>query len=92
MWKRLVLAGRLCYIGGRATGGSKSRGEVIGDHDAPKIWSAWDWDRGRYARRAAVVVLANCSNAFATVKSTAVLEEVANCMPALKLFVVKCYV
>ncbi|CAN0586600.1 unnamed protein product, partial [Laminaria digitata] len=30
------------------------------------------------------LVLTDCSNAFNTVKRTAVLEEVANCVPALR--------
>ncbi|CAN0523670.1 unnamed protein product, partial [Laminaria digitata] len=37
------------------------------------------------------LVLTDCSNAFNTVKRTAVLEEVANCAPALTLLVAKCY-
>ncbi|CAN0492541.1 unnamed protein product, partial [Laminaria digitata] len=37
------------------------------------------------------LVLADCSNAFNTVKRTAVLEEVANCVPALTPLVSKCY-
>ncbi|CAN0597399.1 unnamed protein product, partial [Laminaria digitata] len=37
------------------------------------------------------LVLTDCSNAFNTVKRTAVLEEVANCVPALTLLVAKCY-
>ncbi|CAN0389470.1 unnamed protein product, partial [Laminaria digitata] len=37
------------------------------------------------------LVLTDCSNAFDTVKRTAVLEEVANCVPALTPFVSKCY-
>ncbi|CAN0597640.1 unnamed protein product, partial [Laminaria digitata] len=37
------------------------------------------------------LVLTDCSNAFNTVKRTAVLEEVANCVPALTPLVAKCY-
>ncbi|CAN0595732.1 unnamed protein product, partial [Laminaria digitata] len=37
------------------------------------------------------LVLTDCSNAFNTVKRTAVLEEVANCVPALTPLVFKCY-
>ncbi|CAN0452726.1 unnamed protein product, partial [Laminaria digitata] len=37
------------------------------------------------------LVLTDCSNAFNTVKRTAVLEEVANCVPALTPLVSKCY-
>ncbi|CAN0580079.1 unnamed protein product, partial [Laminaria digitata] len=37
------------------------------------------------------LVLTDCSNAFNTVKRTAVLEEVANCVPALTPLVTKCY-
>ena len=37
------------------------------------------------------LVLTDCSNAFNTVKRKAVLGEAANCVPALTLFVTKCY-
>ena len=37
------------------------------------------------------LVLTDCSNAFNTVKRTAVLAEAANCVPALMPFVSKCY-
>ena len=37
------------------------------------------------------LVLTDCSNAFNTVKRTAVLVEAANCVPALTPFVAKCY-
>ncbi|CAN0095586.1 unnamed protein product, partial [Laminaria digitata] len=37
------------------------------------------------------LVLTDSSNAFHTVKRTAVLEEVANCVPALTPLVAKCY-
>ena len=37
------------------------------------------------------LVLTDCSNAFNTVKRTAVLEEVANCVPALTPFVAQYY-
>ncbi|CAN0588491.1 unnamed protein product, partial [Laminaria digitata] len=37
------------------------------------------------------LVLTDCSNAFNTVKRTVVLEEVANCVPALTPLVSKCY-
>ncbi|CAN0286361.1 unnamed protein product, partial [Laminaria digitata] len=37
------------------------------------------------------LVLTDCSNVFNTVKRTAVLEEVANCVPALTPLVSKCY-
>ncbi|CAN0187889.1 unnamed protein product, partial [Laminaria digitata] len=37
------------------------------------------------------VVLTDCPNAFNTVKRTAVLEEAANCVPALTPSVAKCY-
>ena len=37
------------------------------------------------------LVLTDCSNAFNTVKRKAVLAEAANCVPALTLFVAKCY-
>ncbi|CAN0586918.1 unnamed protein product, partial [Laminaria digitata] len=37
------------------------------------------------------LVLTDCSNAFNTVKRTGVLEEVANCVPALTPLVAKCY-
>ena len=37
------------------------------------------------------LVLTDCSNAFNTVKRTAVLEEVAKCVPALTPLVAKCY-
>ncbi|CAN0517664.1 unnamed protein product, partial [Laminaria digitata] len=36
------------------------------------------------------LVLTDCSNAFNTVNRTAVLEEVANCVPALTPLVAKC--
>ncbi|CAN0580759.1 unnamed protein product [Laminaria digitata] len=36
------------------------------------------------------LILTDCSNAFNTVKRTAVLEEVANCVPALTPLVSKC--
>ena len=37
------------------------------------------------------LILTDCSNAFNTVKRTAVLEEAATCVPALTPFVAKCY-
>ncbi|CAN0554696.1 unnamed protein product, partial [Laminaria digitata] len=37
------------------------------------------------------LVRTDCSNAFNTVKRTAVLKEVANCVPAPKPLVAKCY-
>ena len=37
------------------------------------------------------LVLTDCSNAFNSVKKTAVLAEEANCVPALTPFVEKCY-
>ena len=37
------------------------------------------------------LVLTDCCNAFNTVSRTAVLAEVANCMPALTPLVAKCY-
>ena len=37
------------------------------------------------------LVITDCSNALNTVKRTAVLAEVANCVPALTPFVAKCY-
>ena len=37
------------------------------------------------------LVITDCSNAFNTVNRTAVLAEVANCVPALTPFVAKCY-
>ena len=37
------------------------------------------------------LILTNCSNAFNTVKRTAILAEAATCVPALTPFVVKCY-
>ena len=37
------------------------------------------------------LILTDCSNAFNTAKRTAVLTEAATCVPALKLFIAKCY-
>ena len=37
------------------------------------------------------LVLADCSNAFNTVRRTAMLAEVANCVPAITPLVAKCY-
>ncbi|CAM9638177.1 unnamed protein product, partial [Laminaria digitata] len=37
------------------------------------------------------LVLTDCSNVFNTIKRTVVLEEVANCVPALTPLVAKCY-
>ncbi|CAN0057423.1 unnamed protein product [Laminaria digitata] len=37
------------------------------------------------------LVLTDCPNAFNAVKRTAVLQEVANCVPALTPSVTKCY-
>ncbi|CAN0409807.1 unnamed protein product, partial [Laminaria digitata] len=37
------------------------------------------------------LVLTDCPNAFNIVKRTSVLEEVANCVPALTPSVAKCY-
>ncbi|CAN0583668.1 unnamed protein product [Laminaria digitata] len=37
------------------------------------------------------LILTDCPNAFNAVKRTAVLQEVANCVPALTPSVVKCY-
>ena len=37
------------------------------------------------------LVFTGCSNAFNTVKGTAVLEELAKCGPALTPLVAKCY-
>ena len=36
------------------------------------------------------LILTDCSNAFNTVKRTAVLTEAATCLPALTLFVAEC--
>ena len=37
------------------------------------------------------LILTDCSNAFNTVKRTAMLAEAATCVPALTPFAVKCY-
>ena len=37
------------------------------------------------------LILTDCSNAFNTVKETAVLAEAATCVPALTPFIAKCY-
>lgn len=37
------------------------------------------------------LILTDCSNAFSTVKRTALLAEAATCVPALTSFVAKCY-
>ena len=38
-----------------------------------------------------LLILTDCSNAFNTVKRTAVLTEASTCVPALTPFVAKCY-
>ena len=38
-----------------------------------------------------LLILSDCSNAFNTVKRAVVLAEAATCVPALTLFVAKCY-
>ena len=73
-----------------AVGGGRPRGRQFGvavpggvKHvglKAPTIHETGNW-----------LVITDCSNAFDTVKGTAALAEVINCVPALTPFVAKCY-
>ena len=73
-----------------AAGGGQPRGETVWG------WSTRAGGAGSVTRPSAPrgenwLILTDCSNAFNTVKWTAVLAEAATCVPALTPFVAKCY-
>ncbi|CAN0290043.1 unnamed protein product, partial [Laminaria digitata] len=87
-WRRLITAGAMRQWRPRL-------GEV---NREVRQYGVWPGGKGHMGLRTRTLhetgnwlVLTDCLNAFNTVKRAAVLEEVANCVPALTPSVAKCY-